>query len=92
MSKTIKSLLIFITAVMLIISFKWYYKNNEEEPLISILGQFLSLLVLLFENKINASVIAFKNKRSTINVDASKESIVKVSRNEDSDIKIKTRP
>lgn len=92
MSKTIKYFLILITSIMLILSFKWYYKNNEEEPLISILGQLLSLLVLLFENKINSSVIALKNKRSNINVDTSKESIVKVSKNEDSDIKIKTRP
>ena len=91
MSKTIKSLLIILNVVMILLSIKWYLTKYEDEPLISIIGQLSALIVIMSENKINSFISAKKNIRSNVDVDAAKGDTVKVNKNEDSEIKIKTR-
>ncbi|BCY29356.1 hypothetical protein [Flavobacterium okayamense] len=91
MSKSVKALLFIINIVMILLSIKWYLKNNEEEPLISILGQLSALIVLLLEGKINTVINANKNVRSKLDLDVSKGDLINANKNENSDIKIKTR-
>jgi len=91
MNKKIKYVLIMINLIMLILSIKWYLTDKEYEPLISILSQSTSLLILFFESKLISFISAKKNIRSNVDVDAAKGATVKVNKNEDSEIKIKTR-
>lgn len=76
---------------MILLSIKWYLTKYEDEPLISIIGQLSALIVIMSENKINSFISAKKNIRSNVDVDAAKGDTVKVNKNEDSEIKIKTR-
>lgn len=91
MNKNVKNLLLLINIVMLLLAIKWYFEKKETEPLIVILGQFSALVVLLLENKISSSVNAKKNKKTHVEVNASKGDKVDVNENEDSSIRIKTR-
>lgn len=91
MSKAVKIILIIINILMILLSIKWYLKNNEDEPLISILGQFSTLIVLLLEGKINSALNVNKNTRTEVDLDISKGDKINANKNEDSEIKIKTR-
>lgn len=90
MNKKIKGILIIINTIMIALSIKWYLKNDEEEPLISLLGQFSALIVIIFENKINSIINANKNTQSAIEVDVKQGDKVNINKNKNSDIKIKT--
>lgn len=76
---------------MILLSIKWYLIKYEDEPLISIIGQFSALLVIISENKINSFISAKKNIRTNVDIDVVKGDTVNVNKNEDSEIKIKTR-
>lgn len=91
MNIILKYILIAMNLGMIYLSYNWYLENKEFEPLISIIAQITALLVLLFENKLNSFISAKKNIRSNVDIDAAKGDTVKVNKNEDSEIKIKTR-
>ena len=91
MNKTVKNILYLITISMFLLSIKWYLKNKELEPLISILGQISTFIVLFFENKINSVLNVNKNVRTGLDLDVSKGDKINANENEDSEIKIKTR-
>ena len=91
MNKITKKILIILNIGMILLSIKWYLTKYEDEPLISIIGQLSALIVIMSENKINSFISAKKNIRSNVDVDVVKGDTVKVNKNEDSQIKIKTR-
>jgi len=73
---------------MLGLAIKWYYKNEEDEPLIAIIGQSATLLVLIFEKSI--SNIKTKNVYdSEIEIDFFKGDNVKTKKIKNSKINIK---
>jgi hypothetical protein len=59
MNKRLKSTLIIINILMLVIAIFWYLENEEKEPLIVCLGQFVILIGLFFEKQ--AAKIFTKN-------------------------------
>jgi hypothetical protein len=75
---------------MLGLAIYWYNDKKEPEPLIAIIGQFATLLVILFESKI--SNIKTKNViNSKIKVDTEPGSKIHTSDIKDSEIDIKTK-
>lgn len=57
MNKTAKSIIILLNIIMLILALLWYFNSHEYEPLIVVIGQMLSLLVIGYEKSFsNVSV------------------------------------
>lgn len=91
MNKAVKNILIVINLLMILFSIKWYLKDKEYEPLISIFSQVSALILLFFEGKINSVLNVNKNVKTGLELDVSKGDIINANENEDSEIKIKTR-
>lgn len=63
MNKTLKIILIILNLIMFGIAILWFFENKEKEPIIVSIGQFATLLILIFEKQ--ASKIFSKNIESS---------------------------
>lgn len=68
MNKTLKTILIFINLVILFFACKWYSEKEDYEPLIIVLAQLSTILILLFEKNITKNFIKTIDN-SEINLD-----------------------
>lgn len=89
MNKKIKNIIIVLNCLMLFLAIKWYFKNEEIEPLILIIGQFITLLVLFFEDKLS-KVTNIKNVNTDIDTDISGDNSVGVLNKKNKDSNIRT--
>ena len=90
MNKLLKTILIILNLLMLSLAIYWYSEKKETEPLISIIGQIIALLVILFENNIS-KIRTNKINKSGVNIDTKPGSDIKTSNVTDSQIDIKNR-
>lgn len=91
MNKILKFVIVLFNLAMLIFAFLWYQDdNNQYEPKIVMLGQFLVLIGLFCESGIS-KIINKKISKSTIDIDIVSGDIVKNNKIKSSNIKIKTR-
>lgn len=91
MNKTIKFILIIINGIMLIIAILWYLEKKEKEPLIVILGQLVTLILLFFEQK--ASKIKTKRikNKSDLNINVASGDSIHTSDIDNSKVQITTK-
>ena len=87
MNKTVKAILYILNGIMLILAFRWYFKEKQDEPLIVIIGQVAALFTLLVEGKLT-KVRATDITRSEVGIRASQGSDVGAKRIEDSELDI----
>ena len=74
MSKRIKNITIFINFIILILAILWTIDSKfQYEPITVLLGQLLSLIVLVFGDKIQNSFSVKKISKSTVDIDTNKE-------------------
>ena len=91
MNKTLKAILIILNVIMLGLAINWWYTNKEEtEPLITIIGEIMTLLVILFEKNISR-IKTKKVRKSKIGIDTVPGSNISTSDIQDSEIDIKNR-
>jgi hypothetical protein len=88
MDKKVKYIIVFLNVLVLILAISWYVEEKEPEPLIAVIGQFIALLVLFFEDKIS-KVANIKNVNTEIETDISGEHSIAVlnKKNEGSNIR-----
>lgn len=68
MSKSVKKILYTLNILIFVIAIYWFINEKGPEPLITIIGQFLVLLTLIFESKI-AKITIEKISDSEIDVE-----------------------
>jgi len=85
MNKILKGIIISINFVMLLFAYKWYKEKQDYEPLIIVLGQVATILILLFEKKITQVFIKnihnseiFVNNKSTSHIEDVKKSKIEI--------------
>lgn len=90
MNKTLKLIIGILNGLMLAIAVKWYIENYEPEPLIAILSQIGSIIILTFERSLS-KIVTKRVEKSQVSVDVHEGTKVKTSDIKDSKIDIKTK-
>lgn len=90
MNKNLKGVLITINLVMLFLAVYWYTEKGETEPLITIFGQIVALIVLLSEKKISRIKTKKIHNKSDVDVDVISGDEVNTSDVNQSKVNIKT--
>ena len=89
MNKIVKCIIVFLNGIVLIIASKWYLENKESEPLIAVITQIISLLVLFFEEKLS-KVVNIKNDNTDIDTDISGDNNIEILNKKNKDSNIRT--
>jgi len=89
MNKKVKYIIAILNIIVLVIAFKWYLTNKDAEPLIAIITQIISLLVLIFEEKLS-KVTNIKNDNTDIETDIAGSNNVEVLNKKNKDSNIRT--
>jgi hypothetical protein len=89
MNKIIKYIIIVLNVLVLIVAINWYFRDKEFEPLIAVIGQFIALLVLFFEDKLS-KVINIKNVNTDIETNILGKNNVDVLNKKNKDSNIRT--
>ena len=91
MNSLIKFFIIFLNIIVLVIGFLWYNNpNGNYEPMAVIIVQIITLLTLLFENKIS-KIVTKKVNNSEINIDSNNGQDIVTKKINDSKIRINTK-
>lgn len=93
MNIIVKTIIIIINIVIIVLCLFWYKKIKDIEPLTVIGGQISTILVLIFETQISKMNIIKRVSNTKIDLTNSsdKNSMNKISRVRDSEIKIKNK-
>lgn len=79
MNKTLKIVLIVINLIILALSIDWLSSAGGHEPLIVLIAQFSSILILIFEGKVKSTGIkGISKSKVTVKSKANDETLISV--------------
>ncbi|NBA88424.1 hypothetical protein GVN16_21805 [Emticicia sp. CRIBPO] len=87
MKKSFKIILTALNTIILIIAAWWFFDDMAPEPLIIVLGQFTTLLVLFFEKEVS-NIFTIDVTNSKIRIRSKSGDSIYTKRIKDSDIDI----
>lgn len=79
MNRKIKNSLFIINGLILALSGFWFYSDGGYEPMIVLLGQFATLLILFFEGKSKSTDVERIDHRSKVKIRSKKEDTTQIS-------------
>lgn len=81
MNKSVKIILYILNILIFGIAIYWFINDKSPEPLITVIGQFLILLTLIFESKIGKiSIKKISESGIDVETDSKDESSISISK------------